>query len=435
MTTLILLCAVLAITVVGFMVVFWRLSRLASSDGGNDQLRKEMVDALGAMEQRLTNAMAMNRREQAESLKGVGDSLDKRLNAMGAMQRSSLEQVSKTNDEKLERVRMVVENRLQLMQKDNNEKLEVMRATVDEKLHATLEKRLGESFKLVSDRLESVHKGLGEMQNLAAGVGDLKKVLTNVKTRGTWGEVQLGNLLEQIMTRGQYEMNVAVKKRSAERVEFAIKLPNGPDEQTPLWLPIDAKFPVEDYQRLVAAKEAGDLAAIELLGKELVNRIKGEARDIRDKYIAPPETTDFGILYLPTEGLYAEITQRPGLQEQLQREYRVMVAGPNTVAALLSSLQMGFRTLAIEKRSSEVWQILGAVKSEFGKFGDLLDKTHKKLQEASNTIESAASKSRTIERRLDKVQDLPSGAPEQPELLAESLLSVDGAKAVDEKML
>jgi DNA recombination protein RmuC len=336
-----------------------------------------------------------------------------------------LEQMTQSNEAKLERVRAVIESQLQLMQKGNNERLEKMRETVDEKLHATLERRLGESFKMVSDRLESVHKGLGEMQTLAAGVGDLKKVLTNVKTRGTWGEVQLGSLLEQIMTSGQYEKNVAVKKRSGERVEFAIKLPNGPDEETPLWLPIDAKFPVEDYQRLVAAREVADLPLIESLGKDLVTRIKSEARDIRDKYIAPPETTDFGILYLPTEGLYAEITQRPGLQEQLQREYRVMVAGPNTIAALLNSLQMGFRTLAIEKRSSEVWQILGSVKNEFGKFGDLLDKTHKKLQEASNTIETAASKSRTIERKLDKVQDLPAAAPVEPVALVGAVMETE----------
>jgi len=423
MITLIILCVLVAVTLVGFLLLYLQLKTLRSSSNDGSQLRKDLSEALGGVEQRLKNDLAMNRREQAEALKSVGDSLDRRLMALGNMQRSSLEQVSKANEEKLERVRSVVENRLQLMQKDNNEKLEVMRATVDEKLHATLEKRLGESFKMVSDRLESVHKGLGEMQTLAAGVGDLKKVLTNVKTRGTWGEVQLGNLLEQIMTSSQYEKNVAVKKRSAERVEYAIKLPNGPDDQTPLWLPIDAKFPVEDYQRLIAAREVGEQSAIDAAGKDLIARIKSEAKDIRDKYIAPPETTDFGILYLPTEGLYAEITQRPGLQELLQREYRVMVAGPNTVAALLNSLQMGFRTLAIEKRSSEVWQILGSVKSEFGKFGDLLDKTHKKLQEASNTIESAASKSRTIERRLDKVQDLPatSGAME-PVALVQSVL-------------
>ncbi len=422
MTILLLLCAVLAVTSVGFLFLYLQLVAVKRASGGDPQLRKDISEALGGVEQRLKNDLGMNRREQAESLKSVGDSLDRRLMSLGNMQRSSLEQVSKNNDEKLERVRAVVESRLQLMQKDNNEKLEVMRATVDEKLHATLEKRLGESFKLVSDRLESVHKGLGEMQTLAAGVGDLKKVLTNVKTRGTWGEVQLGSLLDQIMTPAQYEKNVAVKKRSGERVEFAIKLPNGPDEETPLWLPIDAKFPVEDYQRLVAAREVGDLALIESVSKDLVTRIKGEAKDIRDKYIAPPETTDFGILYLPTEGLYAEITQRPGLQELLQRDYRVMVAGPNTVAALLNSLQMGFRTLAIEKRSSEVWQILGSVKNEFGKFGDLLDKTHKKLQEASNTIESAASKSRTIERKLDKVQDLPTSAPVEPAKLVGAVM-------------
>ncbi len=422
MITLLLLCAVLAVTSVGFLLLYMQLAAVKRASGGDPQLRKDISEALGGVEKRLKDDLGMNRREQTDVLKSVGDSLDRRLNALGNMQRSSLEQVSKNNDEKLERVRAVVENRLQLMQKDNNEKLEVMRATVDEKLHATLEKRLGESFKLVSDRLESVHKGLGEMQTLAAGVGDLKKVLTNVKTRGTWGEVQLGSLLDQIMTPAQYEKNVAVKKRSGERVEFAIKLPNGPDEETPLWLPIDAKFPVEDYQRLVAAREVGDLALIESVSKDLVMRIKGEAKDIRDKYIAPPETTDFGILYLPTEGLYAEITQRPGLQELLQREYRVMVAGPNTVAALLNSLQMGFRTLAIEKRSSEVWQILGSVKNEFGKFGDLLDKTHKKLQEASNTIESAASKSRTIERKLDKVQDLPASAPVEPAALVGAVI-------------
>jgi len=322
MITLIILCVLVAVTLVGFLLLYLQLKTLRSSSNDGSQLRKDLSEALGGVEQRLKNDLAMNRREQAEALKSVGDSLDRRLMALGNMQRSSLEQVSKANEEKLERVRSVVENRLQLMQKDNNEKLEVMRATVDEKLHATLEKRLGESFKMVSDRLESVHKGLGEMQTLAAGVGDLKKVLTNVKTRGTWGEVQLGNLLEQIMTSSQYEKNVAVKKRSAERVEYAIKLPNGPDDQTPLWLPIDAKFPVEDYQRLIAAREVGEQSAIDAAGKDLITRIKGEAKDIRDKYIAPPETTDFGILYLPTEGLYAEITQRPGLQELLQREYR-----------------------------------------------------------------------------------------------------------------
>jgi len=417
MVTNVLLVVVLVIALgalgVG-VVLLSTVKRTGSKDG-----REELEGLLEGVERRLKADLGMYRREQAEALKAVGDSLDRRLAQQAQMQRSSLEQLSQSNEVKLERVRSVVENRLQLMQKDNNEKLEVMRATVDEKLHATLERRLGESFKHVSERLEQVHKGLGEMQTLASGVGDLKKVLTNVKTRGTWGEVQLGNLLEQIMTPAQYDRNVAVKKRSSERVEFAIKLPNGPDEDTPLWLPIDAKYPVEDYQRLLNARDAGDAELIESLGKDLVARIKSEARDIRDKYIAPPETTDFAILYVPIEGLYAEVTQRPGLQEQLQREYRVMVAGPNTIAALLNSLQMGFRTLAIEKRSSEVWHILAAVKADFGKFGDLLEKTQKKLQEASNNIETAATKSRVVARKLDKVQDLPVGEKRQSLVLTD----------------
>jgi DNA recombination protein RmuC len=418
MITTLLMVLILVVVLIGFAVMLLELRRLKHG-GANASWAKEVAVELAGVEQRLKSDLGLNRREQAETLKSVGDSLDRRLMGQAQMQRVSLEQMTKSNEQKLERVRSVVENRLQLMQKDNNEKLEVMRATVDEKLHATLERRLGESFKHVSERLELVHKGLGEMQSLASGVGDLKKVLTNVKTRGTWGEVQLGNLLEQIMTPAQYETNVAVRKRSNERVEFAIKLPNGPDEKTPLWLPIDAKFPVEDYQRLIAAREAGDVSAVAAVSRELEQRVKGEARDIRTKYIAPPETTDFGILYLPTEGLYAEITQRPGLQESLQQQYRVMVAGPSTIAALLNSLQMGFRTLAIEKRSSEVWQILAAVKNDFGRFGDLLEKTQKKLQEAGNNIDLAATKSRMIARRLDKVQDLPDSAMQEELVLTD----------------
>jgi DNA recombination protein RmuC len=390
------LLIMLIVTIAGGVVLIY--VKLSKESGSG----RDLAESLGGLEQRLKADLSLYRREQAEAIKAVGDSLDRRLASQ-----------AQSNESKLERVRMAVDNRLQLIQKDNNDKLEVMRATVDEKLHATLERRLGESFKHVSERLEQVHKGLGEMQNLASGVGDLKKVLTNVKTRGTWGEVQLGNLLEQIMTPAQYQTNVAVRRRSGERVEFAIKLPNGPDERTPLWLPIDAKFPVEDYQRLVAAREAGDAEAATALARELENRVKAEARDIRTKYVAPPETTDFAILYLATEGLYAEITQRPGLQEALQRQFRVVVAGPSTIAALLNSLQMGFRTLAIEKRSSEVWQILAAVKGDFGKFGDLLEKTQKKLQEAGNNIDLAAAKSRMIEKRLDKVQDLPEGGAQQ----------------------
>jgi DNA recombination protein RmuC len=282
-----------------------------------------------------------------------------------------------------------------------------MRETVDEKLHATLEKRLGESFKLVSDRLEQVYKGLGEMQTLAAGVGDLKKVLSNVKTRGIWGEISLGFLIEQLFTPEQYAKNVATKKGSSERVEFAIRLPGRDKDEGEVWLPIDSKFPEADYTRLIEAQEKADSELVEESARSLEKFIKVEAKKINEKYIDPPNTTDFGIMFLPVESLYSEVLRRPGLFETLQRDFRITVTGPTTLAALLNSLQMGFRTLAIEKRSSEVWTVLGTVKTEFGKFGDILDKTQKKLQEASNTIETAARKSRTIERKLKNVQEMP----------------------------
>ena len=288
-----------------------------------------------------------------------------------------------------------------------------MRVTVDEKLHATLEKRFGESFKVVSDRLEAVHKGLGEMQTLALGVGDLKKVLSNVKSRGTWGEAQLSNLIEEILTPEQYEKNVKTKKSSKDNVEYAVKLPGNDEDVKQVWLPIDAKFPLEDYQRLVEAQDQGNLLLIEELSKSLEMRIKSEAKDIRDKYLDPPYTTDFGILFVPIESLYAEVLRRPGLFEQIRREYKVIIAGPTTTQVILNSLQMGFRTLTIQKRSSEVWTLLGAVKTDFGKFGDLLEKTHKKIQEASNTIESAVTKTRVIERQLNKVQNLPVAETEK----------------------
>ena len=337
------------------------------------------------------------REELGQGLKNFSDSLLQRLDAM-----------SKSNDDRLKEVRETVGKQLENIQKDSSEKLEKMRETVDEKLHATLEKQLGESFKLVSEPLDLVHKGLGEMQTLATGVGDLKKVLQNVKTRGTWGEVQLGNLLDEMMTAEQYEKNVATKKDSADRVEFAIKIPAKDEKIKHIWLPIDAKFPLEDFQSLIDAEEKNDPILIDKLSKALENRIKSEAKDIRDKYLDPPYTTDFGILFLPIESLYAEVLRRPGLSDTLQREYKVIITGPTTIAAILNSLQMGFRTLAIEKRSSEVWSVLGAIKKEFTTFGDLLDKTHKKLQEASNTIDDASKKSRTIERKLSKVQELPT---------------------------
>lgn len=321
-----------------------------------------------------------------------------------------LEKLTQMNDKKFEELKEKVEQKLQTLQESNSLKLEEMRVTVDEKLHSTLEKRLGESFKLVSDRLEQVHKGLGEMQTLAVGVGDLKKVLTNVKSRGTWGEIQLENLIDQLLTPEQYAKNIATKKGSGDRVEFAIKMPGrGSDKNEVLWLPIDAKFPMEDYQRLQLAQDAVDLVAIEEASKALENRIKGEAKTIFDKYLDPPNTTDFALMFLPVEGLFAEVLRRPGLIEKIQSEYKVVLTGPTTLTAILNSLQMGFRTLAIEKRSSEVWSLLGAVKTEFGKFGDILEKTQKKLAEASNTIDDASKRSRAIERRLRDVQELPQG--------------------------
>jgi len=363
-----------------------------------------------------TTVSAKNAREElSKSLKDFSDSLLKRMTENAGMQKGQLDSFSKQlgdmtklNEKKLEAMRLSMENQLRALQEDNNKKLEQMRATVDEKLQSTLEKRLGESFKQVSERLEQVYKGLGEMRTLATGVGDLKKVLTNVKTRGTWGEIQLGNILEQILTRDQYEVNVATRKNSNERVEFAIKLPGqNSDKEKVVWMPIDSKFPQEDYQRLIDAQENADKELAEKAVKSLEMRIKAEAKQIREKYIDPPNTTDFGIMFLPVEGLYAEVLRRPGLCDLLQREYRIVVTGPTTLAALLNSLHMGFRTLAIEKRSSEVWELLGVVKTEFGKFGDVLAKTKKKLKEASNTIDQAEVRTRAIERKLTKVQEIP----------------------------
>jgi DNA recombination protein RmuC len=307
----------------------------------------------------------------------------------------------------LESVRGIVDLRLKQLQEDNTGQLEKMRATVDEKLQGTLEKRLGESFKQVSDRLEQVHQGLGAMRQLASDVGGLQKVLANVKTRGGWGEVQLGNLLEQVLTADQFQRNVQTRNDSMERVDFAIKLP-GDENGAPVWLPIDAKFPTEDYQRLLAAQDRGDADSIEGAMRGLETQLKKSAKDICAKYINPPRTTDFALMFLPTEGLYAEAVRRVGLVDQVQRECRVIFAGPTTLAALLNSLQMGFRTLAIQKSSSEVWSLLAGVKNEFGKFGALLDGVKKKLDQASSQIDDVARKSRTIEKRLNRVEELPS---------------------------
>lgn len=332
----------------------------------------------------------------------IVNSLSSRITEMANLQQNQLTNISKLNDDRLELVRKTVEGNLRSIQEDNNKQLEQMRRTVDEKLHETLEKRLGESFKLVSERLDTVHKGLGEMQTLASGVGDLKKLLTNVKSRGYWGEIQLENILEQILSPEQYDKSVATKKNSTEFVEFAIKLP-GKTEDEIVYLPIDSKFPVESYQRLVEAQEQNDTGKLQEEIKKIEIEIKKCAKDIYEKYINPPRTTDFGIMFLPIEGLYSEVIRNYELCEFIRNKYKILVTGPTTFVALLNSLQMGFRTLAIEKRSSEVWSLLGAVKTEFMKFGDLLDKTNKKLGEISKTMEDATRKSRTIEKKLNKV--------------------------------
>ncbi len=332
--------------------------------------------------------------------------------------------LSDANERRLNEVRQAVDGRLVALQEGNEKKLDQMRATVDEKLHATLEHRLGESFKQVADRLEQVHKGLGEMQTLARDVGALNRVLNNVKTRGIFGEVQLAGLLEQVFTPEQYAVNVATVPGSNERVEFAIRLPGQRADGAPLWLPIDAKFPREDYERLLDAHERADAPAAESAAKAVELRLRLEARSIRDKYLAPPHTTDFAILFVPTEGLYAEALRRPGLLEALQREYKVMLAGPTTLLATLTSLQMGFRTLVLEKRSAEVWEVLGAVKTEFGKFGDVLAKTKKKLEEASNTIELAETRTRAMARQLKSVEAMPDTRVQQLLPGAEDLLDV-----------
>jgi DNA recombination protein RmuC len=397
--------------VIDIVILYFLLTRKNTTD------TSAMEHSIEDIKKSLREENSISRKEGRESEKAIREELNNSIKNFGDSIDKRLAELMSKNEIRLEKIRETVDSKMELLQKDNSEKLEKMRMTVDEKLQSTLEKRLGESFKLVSDRLEQVHKGLGEMQTLASGVGDLKRVLTNVKTRGTWGEVQLANLLEQLLTNEQYEKNVATKQGSADRVEFAIKLPGKDERIKQIWMPIDAKFPIEDYQRLITAQEKGSVEEVEVLTKALENRIKSEAKDIFTKYIDPPYTTDFAILYLPIEGLYAEVTQRRGLAEALQRQYRVIVCGPNTIAALLNSLQMGFRTLVIEKRSSEVWSILGAVKTEFGKFGDLLEKTNEKLKQASNTIDDAARKSRTIERKLNKVQELPSGAPPEAQTL------------------
>ena len=320
----------------------------------------------------------------------------------------AIDALTQANETRMEKVRITVDERLQAMQTSNEDKLDQMRKTVDEKLQSTLEKRLGESFNQVSKRLEEVQRGLGEMQELATGVGDLKRVLTNVKTRGTWGEVQLGAILEEILTPDQYSLNVQLNEDSREEVEYAIRLPGSDDEPNScVWLPIDSKFPLADYERLVQAAEAADKDEIEKATATFLATVHNEAKTISEKYIAPPKTTDFAVMFLPTEGLYAEVLRSPGEVAHLMHRYRIVVAGPTTLAAILSSLRMGFRTLAIEKRSSEVWKIIAAVKTEFGKFGDVMAKLKKQLNTASSTIDQTQTRTRAMERQLQTVEQLP----------------------------
>jgi DNA recombination protein RmuC len=412
---LILAGALLAVAVLQLLVLLrgrggaereLRLDIQASAQGTRQELSAHLaqnqaaiVQQLESMRQQFLQNAAGGREEQARALKRFADTLNQALSTL-----------TESNAQRMAEVRATLEAKIGDLQHDNAKRLEEMRQTVDEKLHATLETRLTESFRHVSERLEKVHQGLGEMQQLAVGVGDLKRVLTNVKTRGTWGEVQLEMLLEQVLTIDQYARNVETVAGTNARVEFAIKLPGATEGGPPLWLPIDAKFPKEQYERLVEAAEHADADGVAKFGAELERAVRIEAKTICEKYVSPPQTTDFAILFLPTEGLYAEVMRRPGLADELQRTLRVMVAGPSTLTALLNSLQMGFRTLALEKRSSEVWQVLGAVKTEFGKFGDVLAATKLTLERAAKNIENAEVRSRAMARKLKSVEALPSEA-------------------------
>jgi DNA recombination protein RmuC len=423
---LLILALVLLIAVAALLLMLLRkaskaaklelASRLDVFEKTQERTERAVREEVGHSRDELSRTAREQRQELAEAFKTFGDSVVQRMMDVADMQKARLEAISSamgklsdSNEKKLQELRDTVDAKLQNILVENSSQLDRMRQTVDEKLQGTLEKRLGESFRQVSERLELVHKGLGEMQTLATGVGDLKKVLTNVKTRGTWGEVQLGVLLEQVLNPDQFAVNVATKN-GGERVEFAIRLPGqGADREESVWLPIDAKFPLEDYHRLIEAQENADVENVEVAGKQLENRVKACAWDICRKYLNPPKTTDFGILFLPIEGLFAEVIRRTGLTEAIQRECRVVIAGPTTLWSILSSLQMGFRTLAIQKRSSEVWKLLAAVKTEWTRYGDILDAVQKKLHQASDTIEKAKVRSRAVGKKLKDVQELPAG--------------------------
>jgi len=417
--------AVLALLGLMLLAVLGLWLRPASS------LPPELPDALERLERELRAEVQQSARaarmEQSQALAQSLGQLQQSLLTQSGDAARSLAQAREAQDQALRRVTETIERRLLQLQDGNEKKLEQMRATVDEKLHATLEQRLGESFRQVAERLELVHQGLGEMQGLARDVGSLNRVLTNVKSRGVFGELQLAGLLEQVLTPEQYAANVETVPGTGARVEFAIRLPGRREDGQPMWLPIDAKFPREDYERLLQAQDQADPVAAEAAARALEVRLRAEARSIREKYVAPPHTTDFAILFLPTEGLYAEALRRPGLVEALQREHRITLAGPTTLLATLSSLQMGFRSLALERRSAEVWEVLGAVKTEFAKFGDVLAKTKKKLEEASATIDSAEVRTRAMARKLKSVEQLPE--PQARQVLQAAAEPEDGPEA------
>lgn len=415
------LIIIIVLLVIGFVLLYWRAGRnrvdIAPLANKIDHLR----DFQESMDRSMRDEIARSRTEQQIQAQKERTEIIQFFKLFEDSVQARLSELTALTEKKIEAVRLTLDDKLKQIQEDNNRQLDRMRETVDEKLQNTLEKRLGESFKQVSERLELVHQGLGDMRNLAAGVGDLKKVLTNVKSRGTWGEVQLGVLLEEILAPEQYVKNAKINDHSADFVEFAIKLPGHDETADAVLIPVDAKFPVEDYQRLLDAQERADAGAAEDALRQLESSVKKAAKDISRKYLAPPKTTDFGIMFLPSEGLYAEVIRRVALVAVLQREYHVVVTGPTTFAALLNSLQMGFRALAIQKRSGEVWKILGEVKTAFGRFSDTLDTVRKKLEQAANTVDDAQKKTKTLSNKLKSVESLPEGKPFSEITLSDAL--------------
>lgn len=406
---LILIIVIIVLILSGFFLVIWRTGRHSADITPLTHKIDNLRDFQESMDRSMRDEIARSRTEQQTQAQKERTEIIQSFKLFEDSVQTRLSELTAATEKKMEAVRLTIDDKLKQIQEDNTRQLDRMRETVDEKLQNTLEKRLGESFKQVSERLELVHQGLGDMRHLAAGVGDLKKVLTNVKTRGTWGEVQLGVLLEEILAPEQYVKNVKINEHSADFVEFAIKLPGHHEAADAVLIPVDAKFPVEDYQRLLEAQERADAAAVEDALRQLESSIKKAAKDISQKYLAPPKTTDFGIMFLPSEGLYAEVIRRVALVAVLQREYHIVVTGPTTFAALLNSLQMGFRALAIQKRSGEVWKILGEVKTAFGRFGDTLDAVRKKLEQAAGTVDDAQKKTRTLSNKLKAVESFPEG--------------------------